>query len=233
MKTFISLADVDSIKAELTRLLPGVKSSHRVEAMARGLGWNTNAALRTGLAESAAERAVDNHAFIDYLTEHGFIDLPYDTLVEAIVRSKFATARADIEAVMAQAPQLTHFGFGVFDAHERTPEQRKAELAKGRQEMLTAGAVYEFTLAREFLARRGKRATINNSSSSYGLKHQAEHTCGEYISNGMLIAAAIHLGFKIKRDGPNAYLNIASERTGASSGSRTRPTAVDAVVVRL
>ena len=38
MKTLISLDDVESIKRELIQILPNVKSSHRVEAMARGLG---------------------------------------------------------------------------------------------------------------------------------------------------------------------------------------------------
>ena len=37
MKAQFSLTDIESIKRELIHLLPDVKSSHRIEAMARGL----------------------------------------------------------------------------------------------------------------------------------------------------------------------------------------------------
>lgn len=226
MKAQISVADVDFIKAELGRMLPDVKSSHRVEAMARGLGWNTNAALRADLAGGTALRTVDDWAFSGYLKEHGFGDARYDALTEAVVRTKFTVERAAIEAVMTKEPNLTHFGFGVFDSHKKTPEVRKSELAEGRQSMLTAHAVDEFMRACEYLARRGKRATISKSGTSYGLKHAAERyhrnkdgNGDNYIANGMLIAAAVHLGFKVRPVGPNAYLNIAAERTSAPRGA--------------
>ncbi len=41
MEITFALTDIESLKRELTRLLPDIKSSHRVEAMARGLGWDT------------------------------------------------------------------------------------------------------------------------------------------------------------------------------------------------
>ena len=47
MKFSISSADIDPLKAHLLALAPQVKSSHRVEAMARGLGFNSHAALRS------------------------------------------------------------------------------------------------------------------------------------------------------------------------------------------
>ena len=50
MKAQFSLTDIESIKRELLRLLPNVKSSHRVEAMARGLGWNSKRGLARGSA---------------------------------------------------------------------------------------------------------------------------------------------------------------------------------------
>ena len=220
MKAHISLTDIDSIKADLLCLLPDVKSSHRVEAMARGFGWNTNAALRAELTNGPQERTVNDYAFTGYLKEHGFLDTRYDALAEAVVRNKFAGERAAIEAVMVKEPNLTHFGFGVFDDHKKTLEQRAVEFANGRQSMLGSHAVDEFMRACEYLAQREKRASISKSSSSYGLKHEAEQfhvrkngSGDNYVANGMLIAAAVHLGFKIQQAGPNAYLNIAAERT--------------------
>jgi len=53
------------------------------------------------------------------------------------------------------------------------------------------------------------RKTINTERGSYGLKHAAEHWLNEYVSNGAFIQAAVNLGYKYKRDGPNAYFNMA------------------------
>jgi hypothetical protein len=72
MTTTLSLSEIEFIKRELATLLPDVKSSHRVEAMARGLGWNSNAAMRAELALGAAARKVDDSAFSAYLRDHGF-----------------------------------------------------------------------------------------------------------------------------------------------------------------
>lgn len=63
--------------------------------------------------------------------------------------------------------------------------------------------------------------TINKNHTSYGLKHLAERRAKilsdnevYYISNGALILAMIHAGFRFVRDGvsPNAFFNV-SERT--------------------
>lgn len=67
MKARFSLVDIACIKRELASLLPNVKSSHRTEAMARGFGWQTNAALRAALAGESMDRAIDDHAFTSYL----------------------------------------------------------------------------------------------------------------------------------------------------------------------
>jgi hypothetical protein len=44
--------------------------------------------------------------------------------------------------------------------------------------------------------------------SSYYLKHAAEKWAGAYISNGALIAAAVHLGFAIERAPSNINAQI-------------------------
>ena len=47
LKILIAFAEqVDSMKADLAKYLPHIKSSHRVEALARALGFKTYAALR-------------------------------------------------------------------------------------------------------------------------------------------------------------------------------------------
>lgn len=228
MKAQISLADVDSIKVELGRILPDVKSSHRVEAMARGLGWNTNASLRTELVNGAMERAVDNDLFDRYLTEHGFGEAPYDALAEAVVRVKFAAERAAIEAVMATQPTLARSGLGISEDYMKTLDQCEAEFAEGRRSMLSPEAVAEFMRAVEFLAQREKRGTINRSwrYSSSVLRREAENfherkygSGNNDVANGILIAAAIHLGFKIQPVGGSAFMNIAAKKRPVSTNA--------------
>src|ERR1017187_2122375 len=93
MKAQFSFQDIDHLKRELGHLLPNVKSSHRVEAMARGLGWNTHAALLAELRLRPSERLVDRHVFTGYLKQHQFLDTRFDALDEAVIRCKFAPIR--------------------------------------------------------------------------------------------------------------------------------------------
>lgn len=122
---------------------------------------------------------------------------------------------AAIEAVMRAHPELTHFGFGVFDPDRKTSAQVREEMLTNRARMLESRSIEEFRCAVDFLAQVPRRKTLNRGTTSYGLKHEAEHFhrergAAEYISNGMFIAAAIHLGFMVQRIGPNAWLNVAS-----------------------
>ncbi|MBP2229684.1 hypothetical protein J2847_002983 [Azospirillum agricola] len=226
MKTLISLDDVESFKHELIQILPDVKSSHRVEAMARGLGWGNNAALRTELAAGPLTRSPDNRAFSEYLKEHGFPTARYDALEEAVVRCKFAEARSAVEAVMAAEPGLSMNGFRT-DDFRKSRQEREDEFRRLREEMPSADGVLQFVRACEFLAQVPRRATVNRTLISYDWKHVAERFHRErgepdsYVSNGMFIAAALHLGFTVKRDGtgPNAFLNIApTDRPRRSRG---------------
>jgi hypothetical protein len=69
----VTFAGIEAIKADLTRALPEVKSSHRCEAIARGLGFRTYAAL---LAASRLPVPVfataQGAAFSAYLADHRF-----------------------------------------------------------------------------------------------------------------------------------------------------------------
>jgi len=64
---------IDSMKADLTKYLPHIKSSHHVEALARALGFNTYAALRArDLFGQPIYTEIDWIAFSSYLKEKGF-----------------------------------------------------------------------------------------------------------------------------------------------------------------
>lgn len=221
MKTHFSNADIQQLKNHLGRLLPNVKSSHRVEAMARGLGFNSNAALRHQLSISRIHVYPSDYGFYNYLKEHGFPDEKYSTLSEAVILSIYPDQRNHVQVVMDQHPQVSHFGIGVYNSYGKKRSEIEKELAASRASMLSSEAVMEFMKACEYLSQFGKRKTINYRASSYGLKHSAEKYLKEkhedisgydpYVANGMFIAAAIHLGFDYKADGPNLLFNISSK----------------------
>jgi hypothetical protein len=106
MTHLLSLKNVQQIKNTLGRKLPSVKSSHRVEAMARGLGWKSNAALRACLLCGPTECELDEAAFKAYLTERGF-----GPITEGLLGKTVAAATAKTRPVLTapkpqQPPQL-------------------------------------------------------------------------------------------------------------------------------
>ena len=228
MKAFISLDDMDGIKAELGDLFSDIKSSHRTEALARGFGFKTNAALRASLKAGSKECLIDNLAFNNYLGDHGFTLARDNGLTEGVRRQQFSVALAAIKEVMVREAHLSHLGFGVFHGRSKSIERQQTEFLENRRSMTEPYAVEEFIHACAFLSRFEKRATINKVSSSYGLKHEAERffegqVDNSYISNGMFIAAAIHLGFRVQRRGPNAYLNISLRERSGTKLAKRRP----------
>jgi len=206
MKLTISLPEIEHVKDALRAALPDVKSSHRVEAMARGFGWRTHATMRAALAGGSIEVRADEDAFVAYLREHSF-DAPSGCLTRAL-------ATAGIRRAMEMEPTLSRFGFGMPWEPKRSVEERRATFRENRTAMLGMSSVDEFVRAAEFLSRFGRRRTINTKQGSYGLKHDAEKFTGDYVANGMLIAAALALGFTAKptdAGSPNAFFNISSK----------------------
>ncbi|MCS4090167.1 hypothetical protein [Rhizobium sp. BK176] len=65
---------IDALKARLSELIPEVRASHRVEALARGLEFRTWASLLAWkrAPDGDAYRPVDADAFVGYLASHGF-----------------------------------------------------------------------------------------------------------------------------------------------------------------
>ena len=129
--------------------------------------------------------------------------------------------RADrnaIEAVRAAYPSLGWHGFGLKNIPAATPKERAATFHVFRREMTELGQMEEFRRACDFLATVRRSKNINRDLDSYGWKNVAERWCAKrhpgddsYISNGMLIAAALALGFQVIPidGGPNGWINIA------------------------
>ncbi|TWB93212.1 hypothetical protein FBZ93_111251 [Bradyrhizobium macuxiense] len=201
---------IDRIKARLTQDLPDVKSSHRVEAIGRGLGFRTYAALRAAAAAAQAPApavaTVTGSYFSDYLKEHEFEVNP--------AHLYRAAAEVAIQAVLDAVPTLHVYGIGLgrpqrnADGSRQTPQQQYAEFQRHREECFGKHAAEAFLRSMALLARVTETRTIRPGAGSYRLKHIAEnYVCTypeggklgpAYVPNGMLIAAAVHMGFKYK-----------------------------------
>lgn len=207
LKIPVSADRLDAIKAELTRKLPDVKSSHRCEAIARGLGFRTYATALTAVKVETSETAqVRGDLFAAYLADHGF-DVSPKLLYHAV-------AKVALGDVSERTSKLTLWGIGVGrprrkeDGRWEDFRDMNAKFRQDRAELLGDGAVKSFLTSLAFLERVTPTKTIRKGAGSYRLKHIAEnYSCTYpegaelgpiYVSNGVLIAAALYAGFKMK-----------------------------------
>ena len=119
--------------------------------------------------------------------------------------------RQAVERIRDAHPDLGPFGWwhqGALITRERFDADREA--------MTDSDHLGQFRRAMAFLlVCCDRRHELNQRSTTYGLKHAAEHAMraagvgGIYVSNGMFIAAAMTLGFRVEQIArtPNAWLN--------------------------
>jgi len=213
-----------AMKTDLARALPDVKSSHRVEGLARGFGFRTYAALRAAtLSGDAPIVTADGRAFTNYLHEHRF----------SVSEKCFylAAGRAALQSVLRRTPNL-----GIHGIYSGRPERISsgalesesevdARLVRLREELIEDAAIEEFLMSLAMLGHLQPTRTVRKDAWSYRLKEIAEkYSCtypngGKigrgYVSNGSLIAAAIHAGFRYEicldgsgRNSLNVYFNM-------------------------
>lgn len=206
---------IDSMKADLTKYLPHIKSSHRVEALARALGYKTYAALRANnLFWSPIQGEVNWLAFSNYLQEKGFYT-PAKPLY-------LAASRAAIKLILSEYPNLTYEGVGINTQHHKgeTSQDYLERFRRAREDMLMDSSVEEFLRSYSVVSRISATRTITKKRGAYGLKHIAENAeftypDGEvsppsYVCTGSLIFAALNAGFYFKQiqGSESAYFNM-------------------------
>ncbi|MGW3933608.1 hypothetical protein ACWECC_36860 [Streptomyces microflavus] len=129
---------------------------------------------------------------------------------QAATGTAYLVARRHIVAlaeVMQQHPQLNSFGIGVFNPRRKTAEQRRTDLAAGREKL--AGSVAMVTETAAWL--REKITPIKTPTvSSYTVKHVMERATGRYVTNGELIAAALIVGYTFKYEQPNVLFGMSA-----------------------
>jgi hypothetical protein len=213
----LSQSVVEALKAGVRLELPQVQSTHRVEALARGLGFKTYAAMLSAASSGGNPRNLDHAAFCGFLES---------VCAPAGPRALYRTAaRATIRSVMETEPQLTRFGIGIYDQGGRnhdgtreTPAQWRTRFDENRRSLIDAPE--DFLRALALVQQLRATKTITDTPSSYGLKHKAEQLPSVYpdgsplgpgyVANGSLIAAAAYAGFRLKKYplSPNVQFNI-------------------------
>jgi len=202
----LSVEAVKSIKASLTRSMSEVKSSHRCEAMARGLGFRTHASLRAGVKNGVCPQAiVDGEAFVAYLRERRFSDATAPSFY-------IACAQVAVSFALEKEPMLCWHGIGFGEYQRRSDgslenmNERHERFYGDRAKLCSPHYVQQFLRALVVLTNVERCKNITSVYGSYRLKHVAERAVSnyptgeklgpDYVSNGAFIAAAIHVGFK-------------------------------------
>jgi hypothetical protein len=243
MRVTLNTDDLPSIKAYLHCSLPGHKPSLRIEAAARGLGFTTYAGLRDALSAGAVTVSADDRRFCAELGIPFEIDERFNRFLSR------AIARIELHRVLDAHRLLTQRGFDsawmrVSGEMDKPLNERLTMLEERRKEAYEDDwSLDQFELAWIYLSRQRMIKSVNRRTGSYGLKHRAENLMrefghfrplGNYVSNGMLIAAAYALGFEVRPIAPdnyNAYFNISMVTVNRSRGRDVRSTNEDARLV--
>lgn len=236
MRVTLNTDNLQSIKTYLHRSLPDHKPSLRIEAAARGLGFTTYAGLRNALFKGDVTVSADNRRFCAELSIPFEIDERFNRYLSR------AIARIELHRILDTQRLLTQRGFDsawmrVTGEMDKPLSERLTMLEERRQEAYEDDWSFDqFELAWIYLSRQQKIKSLNRCMGSYGLKHRAENLqrhfghfrpLGNYVSNGMLIAAAYALGFEVRSIAPdnyNAYFNISMVTVNRSRGRDVRST---------
>lgn len=131
--------NLEAAKRELLKKLPTVKSSHRCEALGRGLGYGSHSAARVASKLTADPVTVDGQAFRKYLESQGFNVSP-NVLYRAI-------AKVAIANVVTANELLSIWGIGYGrsqrkpDGKWEDPHERYARFKEHRSELLDDYAI--------------------------------------------------------------------------------------------
>lgn len=215
---------VVSLKTDLAKTYPHVKSSHRVEALARAFGFSTFAAmLATSKDYSEPSAQLNWDAFNAYLTSHGFNVIAPPLYI--------AVARVVLQQLLPLVPELTMHGLGVNPAirdpegKEETSQEHVVRFRVSRSQFSDERAARQFLCAVEVMTKIKPLQSINKKADSLMLTRLVEgheYACPDgqrlkedYVSDGAVIAAAIYAGFAYEKHGVNAVFNMSQKSIDA------------------
>jgi len=214
MKVYLNHDHLAVMKRRMREAVPNLGASARMEAIARGLGFNTYSGMRTALSAGPVTAICNEAAFVNFVQERGEFTSPR-VLQRTVIRTV-------LEPIVEANGKLTTHGYGLPNRYP-PGEQYRGELERSRAEFFDDDYCDQFELALVMLQAAEKRKSLNRDYTSYGMKHTAEQISrkhgirtdlGDYVSNGVFIAAALYEGFdvrKIRWGDLNAFLNISTK----------------------
>jgi len=132
--------------------------------------------------------------------------------------------RDQISAVVRRRPEITAFGLGVFDQERKPRSQVTREIQEGQEEMFEPEKLMNFLMCCEWIDQLERTKRPTDRHDSYGHKHRVERWQGAFraveshVSNGMMIAAAIHKGLEVRPThpgSPNCHMNLSARSIAA------------------
>ena len=223
----IDKAGLPALKSHLRGVVPELSSALRCEALARGIGFRTFASLQAALADGKIlNPVVDGQAFYAFANSRSS-EVKTSQIYVAVSRFVIANLLKRHDRMFAHG-----FGFGpperTTSGKRESPSELYARVTASRADCLDPTFCMEFLRAVALLSKVSKTKTIR-PSGSYWVKHIAENlNCtfpdGEllgpdYVSNGALIFAALHLGFRYRThlqaggyDAPNLTFNMSKKQ---------------------
>jgi hypothetical protein len=232
-------SDYPLLKEASALYLSEIAPTHRLELLARWCGFNTSVSLRTALnnvCKSDIFLKLDPRAAQVFAADRG---IPFD--LSALHHTLASAAQAKIAR---ETPDLHGHGYGrnsvyLLDNEHRDIRKsvaaaevetvvfalREKKFTESRKELIAVRESDNFIRALAFCSALKPIKSINRKHSSYNLKHRAEERGYElvegvmlhrsYVSNSLLIAAALYVGFVTDADkringrsSPNAFFNI-------------------------
>ncbi len=222
MKVNFDVSALESVKADLRAALPKIPSAHRIEAFARGAGFNSYAAMRARLKRGQTTVVPHDEAFERYLLDHG---------LQGNDRALRRTlARVGLRQAMDHESILTMTGYGIAWRYYTTNAEAIAASIQLRAELLDDWSADQFELASLYLSQLEPRKSLNRDYSTYNLKHQAERLSrergiathlGNYVCNGVFIAAALSAGFTVRRIDWSSLSGFINATTRSIKAART------------
>jgi len=205
---YISDRSISIIEGALSRSLPAVSQEQRREALARGLGLLSSAALqKTIVGRAAGPVEGSGEAFTACLARWD-----HQAPVAAFYN---AAALSALDMVAGLLPLLGRSGYGSFPPGQNLQE---GFIYADRTELAETIAVPGFLQAVNFLQSAPRMFGKRPRASSYSLKHLAERHSSKwsdgsrvgtgYVTNGELIAAGIYLGFQWEHEAAHGSRNI-------------------------
>jgi len=141
---------------------------------------------------------------------------------DEVMEEKYIPTVEDIKSVMDEYPFLDVGSFHTDEyskltymrsmTREESEDELRERMKENRDSMLEEREVKQFQFCCWWFAKLVSWGYVETPNmGSYGLKHIAEKHRGEYISNGMLITAAIFMGLNWRHYGgtnPNVEIAI-------------------------